>query len=316
MHDALRIDKVRQPLACAAIWVSVPLLVLALTACGSSRHSNRATNDRPIQVTTEPVSTAGADRFTVPAGVDLQGLERLYGNLTSPSGRPPTYRGDRPGLYADTRGKPSCDATRLARSLEENPTEAAAWASTLGISSSQMRSYLASLTPVVLRVDTRVTNHGWTSGSVTRFQAVLQAGTSVLVDKYGQPVSKCYCGNPLTAPKMSSNASYTGPQWSGFSRRRLAAVERSTKPIRVFTLFDPYSNRTFQRTAGTHIPPGSVSATGTPTTSSSSTIRQVPLTSTTTEQTPVTSSPAEQTPQTTRTAEQNAPTSTTGTGTP
>ena len=304
MREALRIHQVRRVPARAAVWASV--LILALTACGSSRHSKRATNHQPIQVTTEPVSTAGAARFTVPAGTDLQGLEPLYGNLTSAAGSAPTYRGDRPGLYADARRRPSCDAAALARSLEENPTEASAWASTLGVTASRIPSYMASLTPVVLRVDTRVTNHGWTSGSVTGFQAVLQAGTSVLVDRYGLPVSKCYCGNPLTAPRMSSNASYTGPRWGGFSRRRLAAVERASEPVRLFTLFDPNTDRTFQRTAGTHIAPGSLSAPGSPTTSSSSTTRQSPLASSTTQQTL----------QTTTTAEQNVPTGTSGTRTP
>src|SRR3954451_24161950 len=43
---------------------------------------------------------------------------------------------------------------------------------------------------VVLRSDTYVTNHGWNAGHVTAWPAVLQAGTAVLVDRHGNPVTR------------------------------------------------------------------------------------------------------------------------------
>jgi hypothetical protein len=43
-----------------------------------------------------------------------------------------------------------------------------------------------------------VTNHAFLNGRVIAYQAILQAGTAVLVDKYGRPVARCRCGNPLT----------------------------------------------------------------------------------------------------------------------
>ena len=61
-------------------------------------------------------------------------------------------------------------------------------------------AFLRGLTPVVLRADTRVTNHGFRDGSATSFQSVLQAGTAVLVDDHGAPRVRCACGNPLKAP--------------------------------------------------------------------------------------------------------------------
>ncbi|MGH3907098.1 MAG: DUF6777 domain-containing protein, partial [Pseudonocardiaceae bacterium] len=42
--------------------------------------------------------------------------------------------------------------------------------------------------------DTRVTNHGYRDGKATDRQAVLQAGTAVLVDEKGRPRVKCGCG--------------------------------------------------------------------------------------------------------------------------
>ena len=51
-----------------------------------------------------------------------------------------------------------------------------------------IRSYVSELTPLVLLVDTRVTNHGFRKGRPTPHQSVLQAGTAVLVDRVGVPV--------------------------------------------------------------------------------------------------------------------------------
>lgn len=52
----------------------------------------------------------------------------------------------------------------------------------LGIKSNDIPAYVARLTPVILRTDTFVTNHGFAQGRATVVPAVLQAGTAVLVD--------------------------------------------------------------------------------------------------------------------------------------
>ncbi len=72
----------------------------------------------------------------------------------------------------------------------------------LGLRTTQIRTYVSGLTDVLLRTDTRVTNHGYEDGIAIPIQSVLQAGTAVFVDKYGSPVVKCYCGNPLTPPVL------------------------------------------------------------------------------------------------------------------
>jgi len=279
------------------VWVVTLCLAAGLSACGAARHSNVATRSGHSEVTTEPVSTAGTNRFTLPAGTDLPGLGPVSGVLRSPSGGgSPTYWGDRPGLYAGTRGRPSCDVGKLSTLLQQNPHGAAAWASTLGIQPSQIPSYLASLTSVLLRTDTRVTNHGFVNGVATSLQAVLQAGTAVVVDKYGQPVAKCYCGNPLTPPVLSSRETYKGPEWSGFSIHRIAVIQRSKKIINTFTLYDPNGDHMFQRKAGTNIASSDGAFAGPTTTSTSSTAEQPPSTSSTAEQPPTTTTTASQTP--------------------
>lgn len=60
--------------------------------------------------------------------------------------------------------------------------------------------YIQGLKPVTLIQDTRVTNHTYESGAAVPFQAILQAGTAVLVNDKGVPVARCRCGNPLLEP--------------------------------------------------------------------------------------------------------------------
>ena len=69
-----------------------------------------------------------------------------------------------------------------------------------GIDVDEIEDFIDDLTPVRLRYDTRVTNHGFTDGRANAFQSVLEAGTAVLVDDRGVPRVKCNCGNPLVEP--------------------------------------------------------------------------------------------------------------------
>ena len=86
--------------------------------------------------------------------------------------------------------------------LLSHKQERQAWADVLGIDSDKdsVSRYVRSLTPVTLTVDTRITNHMFKNGRAVPFQSILVAGTAVLVDKYGRPVVRCKCGNPLLQP--------------------------------------------------------------------------------------------------------------------
>ena len=133
---------------------------------------------------------------------------------------------------------------------------------------------MSGLTPVILRSDTYVTNHGYINGVANPIPAILQAGTAVLVDKYGVPVTKCYCGNPLTPPSRCDKCTYTGPKWSGFNPGGITIVNKSTTIIDIFVLVDPKTGEPFTRPPGTDggsDTPGTTGTTGTTTTSSTST---------------------------------------------
>jgi hypothetical protein len=225
---------------------------LVLASCGGSHAKQVAAMGvaGPSEVTAEPVSNAGANPFTAPAGKDMAGVNPPAGAAATGGARP-TYQGDLPGLYGGTRNYATCDAEKLILFLEVNPDKASAWALTLGIRPGQIDSYVHHLTPVLLRTDTRVTNHGYFNGRATPLQSVLEAGTAVFVNRYGEPVVKCYCGNPLTPPTLYQAPVYNGPRWPRFATRYITIIERTTTIINTYTLYDPSTGKTFSRPAGT-----------------------------------------------------------------
>jgi len=196
------------------------------------------------EVRTEPVSTSGRNPFMPSVGTDEP-------DVTPPPDTAGTFPADTPGLYGGTMREGSCDADALVRFLEANPDKAAAFASVLGIQVADIRSYVATLTPVVLRTDTAVTNHGYANGRATTIPAILQAGTAVMVDKYGTPRVKCYCGNPLTPPKVYKDPVYVGPRWPTFTPTSITIIQQTTVIIDIFVLVDPATGEAFSRPAGT-----------------------------------------------------------------
>jgi hypothetical protein len=236
------------PLRLAALLTA---LAAVLAACGGGTAKVASSNGvkGASEITAEPVSSAGNNPFTAPAGTDRSGV-RPPPKATSTTG-PTTYRGGLPGLYGGTRDYATCDARKLINFLEHEPSKAAAWAGVLGIRVTQIRSYVHHLTPVLLRTDTRVTNHGYANGRATVLQSVLEAGTAVFVNKYGEPVVKCYCGNPLTPPVLYREPVYVGPRWTGFSTTHITIIEQSITIIDVFKLYDPDTGMIFKRPAGT-----------------------------------------------------------------
>jgi hypothetical protein len=197
------------------------------------------------EVLREPVSSPGANPFMESVGTDEP-------DVTPPPDTGGTFEGSTPGLYGGTMAQGSCDAEKMVAFLEANPDKAAAWAGVIGIQASEIRSYVATLTPVVLRSDVYVTNHGFTNGRATTVPAVLQAGTAVFVDDHGFPVVKCYCGNPLTKPPpRAQGVTYRGPAWPAFSQTNITIVQQTTVVINIFTLVDPQTNEPFGRPVGT-----------------------------------------------------------------
>ena len=212
--------------------------------------------DEESEVFLEPVNSAHQE-FTPSVGTDVS-TETVATTTSAPAATTtstragiPVVSGATAGLYGGTLDAASCDPGKLVDFLEQNPDKAAAWAGVVGIRPSEIRSYVATLTPVILRSDTRVTNHGWVNGRANPIPAVLQAGTAVLVDRYGQPVTKCNCGNPLSPPQPVSTPVYTGTRWPQFSPTSITVINQSTTVINVFVLVDVRTGEEFGRPSGT-----------------------------------------------------------------
>jgi hypothetical protein len=72
-----------------------------------------------------------------------------------------------------------------------------------------------------------------------------------IVDKYGVPRARCYCGNPLISPNPSATKSYVGPTWSGLSPSSITTIKPAATEITEFTLVNPFTNEIIYRPAGT-----------------------------------------------------------------
>ena len=236
------------------------LAAVALVLSGTVAALTLTRTSSPPAVTLQPAGTPGINPFMPPAGTDQPGLRLVKG-----SGG--TLSGGTPGLYGGTLRKASCNPQQMVSFLRAHPDKAAAWASVLGIRPAGIPGYVADLTPVVLRSDTAVTNHGYADGHVTSFPAVLQAGTAVLIDRYGQPVTKCFCGNPLTRPTAYTRPAYTGKRWPSFSPASVTYIQQTTIIVNSFTLVDPATGATFRRRPGSSGSADQPVVAGTPTSS-------------------------------------------------
>ena len=172
--------------------------------------------------------------------------------------------GDRDGLYGGTLNNAECDRDKMITFLSSHPAQAGAFVEALNtdttlywsgghpLTAADIPTYLRELTPVVLRLDTRVTNHGFDGTHPTTLQSVFQAGTAVFVDAHGVPRARCYCGNPLTAPvALTGEPKPVGTAWSGYHPGALAEVQPATVAITTFVLVDVVTGQPFNRPAGT-----------------------------------------------------------------
>jgi hypothetical protein len=223
-------------LATITILVAAILTATSLSKTGATAETPSARTSGP-ELFLESAATAGHDPFTDSVSV---GEQPLPGQQAAGSGGDanPQLRGDNPGLYGGTRDNTSCDPAQLVAFLQANPDKGNAWASALTIQPTQIAAYVAVLTPVVLRADTRVTNHGYRTGVANALQSTLQAGSAVLIDQTGVPRVRCACGNPLAEPEpIPAGATYSGAAWNGFNTKTSVAVAPGA-PVDRFTLID------------------------------------------------------------------------------
>jgi hypothetical protein len=231
--------------------VAAVALILVFT------RSDGTSNRQRGEVFLQSAGSTGADPFTestAKEGTAPTATPSLPSTATGTGNAVQSVSGDAPGLYGGTRNVASCDVEKQITALKADPSKNAAFASVLGIQPSAVPGYLRTLTPVQLRADTRVTNHGYRNGSATTYQAVLQAGTAVLVDERGVPRVRCACGNPLTPPaaQQSADPRPVGQSWSGYRPSHVVVVAPAPRPVKKFVVAGQKKGEWFTRDQGDH----------------------------------------------------------------
>ncbi|MET9452997.1 DUF6777 domain-containing protein [Streptomyces cinerochromogenes] len=294
----MRIPTRSIPTACA--------LILALLAAGCAGSGVKQTKTGEL-VWLQAAGERGPEPFTEPTdtGTPRTGSSRSTarvqpGDAEAPLRATRSLSGATPGLYRGTPRIAGCDVERHVRYLTADEARAGAFAQAAGVPRSALAGYLRRLTPVVLGADTRVTSHAYRDGRAARYQAVLQAGTAVLVDDRGMPRVRCACGNPLEPPAPTrGGAGARGTPWAGYRPNQVVVVTPAPRPVTSITLVDTAQRTWIERRIGPDVrrdrvvpPPAWATAT------------------------PATTRPATTTPATTRPGESAQPASPGRTGTP
>ncbi|OXY89277.1 hypothetical protein BEK98_39290 [Streptomyces diastatochromogenes] len=209
-----------------------------------------ATETSASPKTTAPGKTSGPGKTSAPATTASPGTTP-QATTSAPVNQIRAVDGGAPGLYSGVQNRPSCDVEKQIKVLQADPAKNRAYAAEAGIQPSAVPAYLRSLTPMTLRADTRVTNHGYRSGSGTSYQAVLQSGTAVLVDGHGVPRARCACGNPLTPPvAQRTTPRQTGDHWASYQPTSVIVVRPTTVVVNVFVVYDSHHDDWFHRYRG------------------------------------------------------------------
>lgn len=256
-------DRGRRGLIAVIVVLVLALVAGAITAAvlltGDDKDTKAGADEADV-VILEPTALEVPDPFTDSVAVAEQPLVPSASPTATADATAPPEEGtgagggvvpaSAPGLYGGTQDQQSCDPDQLVEFLEGDQDKAEAWARVQDIEVEEIDEFVAGLTPVVLRRDTRVINHGYRDGKADAYAAVLQAGTAVLVDEYGVPRAKCSCGNPLAPPRPVTTATrYQGARWTGFSPDKVVVVKATTR-ISVIILVSP-DGTPFGRPIGT-----------------------------------------------------------------
>ncbi|GAV39395.1 DUF6777 domain-containing protein [Streptomyces acidiscabies] len=224
----------RIALATTAV-VAVTAVTLLLTRSSGDSGDKSGSGEVFLQAAAKP----GPDPFTESTAAHSSAPPTTPAPSQAPEGTLRSVDGGSAGLYGGSRDVAACDVQKQIRTLGAAPAKNRAFATVAGVQPAEVPSYLRSLTPVQLRTDTRVTNHGFRDGAATSYQSVLQTGTAVLVDGYGVPRVRCACGNPLTRARAQSGAPRpTGDTWPAYRPANVVVVAPSVTVINIFVLYD------------------------------------------------------------------------------
>ncbi|NNH69258.1 hypothetical protein HLB23_05130 [Nocardia uniformis] len=215
------------------------------------RHGGDALGDDPFRGNPAPNSAAVAVSSN-PFGEGGSQTDRSF------SGNEPSFYGGVPnepvGGRDDTIAHFGADRVATEAAVDAlRSDEQLRWRGGDTLTVDNFGTYLAELTPVVLRVDVRLTYHLLREGRAIPQQAVLESGTVVLVDVFGIPRIRAISATPLTLPQVVSGpqVSFTGDPWDDFDPSWVFAIRPSDEALAVLALFDLTTAGEFQRPCGT-----------------------------------------------------------------
>ncbi|WP_367325407.1 DUF6777 domain-containing protein [Streptomyces sp. HUAS ZL42] len=242
-------------------WKSAPRVAVVSTAVVAAvvlavvfSSSGGGSGSGGGEVFLQAAGKSGPDPFTPSTATDNTAppvSPSATATESAPANAVRSVGGGTAGLYGGSQRVSSCDVEKQVKYMQAAPSKSKAFASVAGVDTAQVPSYLRSLTPVQLRMDTRVTNHGYNDGTATGYQAVLQTGTAVLVDGHGVPRVRCACGNPLTPPvAQQGTPKPKGDTWASYRSSNVVVVSPSVTVINVFVLYDHDHDHWFARHRG------------------------------------------------------------------
>ena len=175
-------------------------VLLVSTACSSGKKSESTDPQLsgPARALYQPPGVVGPDSFA--PTFELSSYEVtsddpvLEGEVSSSA--PGIYRGQ---TYGGT-GTNICDTEKMIEFLQYYSDRGRAWAAIQGISFEELPSFIRSLTSVYVTQDINVKMFGFKNGQSYGYDAVIAAGTAILIDDQGMPRARCACGNPLLSP--------------------------------------------------------------------------------------------------------------------
>ncbi|MEU8760287.1 DUF6777 domain-containing protein [Streptomyces sp. NPDC048659] len=231
-----------------------PALLMAGCASGGPAEAGAEQAAAPVrEVLLQAAAAQGPDAFTpstVQEGAPARSGTVPDGVVGTPVPAAREVGGATPGLYAGTRSVASCNVAQQVALLTAEAPRVRSFAEAAGIPETGVAGWLRGLTPVLLRADTRVTDHGYRDGRATAFQSVLEAGTAVLVDHYGTPRVRCAGGNPLRSPAAAPGAVHGGKPWPGYAPDRVVAVTPTSTVVTSLVIAGLADNTWIERKAG------------------------------------------------------------------
>jgi serine/threonine protein kinase len=210
------------------------------------------------EIFAEPADAPGPDPFTASAVTPPTPAVTPVSVPSSSTGVASTasLTGGTAGLYGGHVHAPNYNQSFLVSSLQSDPVKLAGFTQATQIPASvSVVDYFNGLTPLVIRETIRVTSYGWRNGKLVTYQAILQVGTVVLVDKFGVPRVRAGSGSPLAAPiAVVGTPTYQGVVWANFDTKNVFIIAPAGQPMSTFAVYDLIGGQMFVRPAGTFGP--------------------------------------------------------------